>query len=175
MNLDLRKSIINSLILAIGFILRQISPPLLFGMKPDLLLTTMFIIILINKEYKTTLITGIICGILAALTTNFPGGQLPNIIDKIITSHFIYFIIIPLLNKFSNQIKVIICSLLGTLISGFVFLLSASILVGLPGSVSLSALFTTVVIPTALVNTIGGAVIFNAIQLSFKRSNINVF
>ncbi|MCY6484335.1 tryptophan transporter [Clostridium aestuarii] len=174
MNSNLKKGIINSLLLGIGLILHQISPPIL-SVKPDFMLAMMFIIIVLNKDYKTTLITGITCGILTALTTGFPGGQLPNIIDKIITANLMYFMFLPLRNRMSNQLKIILSSSVGTLISGFIFLFSASILVGLPGSVSLSTLFIAVVVPAALVNAIAGTVIFNAIQVSFKRSNINIF
>lgn len=173
MKTNLKKSIINSLLLAIGFILHQIAPPIFFGMKPDLALVMMFIIILLNDDYKTTLISGIICGILTALTTTFPGGQPANIIDKIITSNVIYFLLIPFRQKFNNQFKIVFFTIIGTLLSGFVFLYSASILVGLPQS--LSALFIAVVLPSALVNTIASSVLYNAIQLSLKHSNTNIF
>lgn len=174
-NLNLKKHIINSLLLAIGLILKELAPPLLFGMKPDLLLVIMFIIILINKDYKTTLLTGIICGIITGASTTFPGGQIPNFIDKIVSSHIIYFLLIPIINKLNNQIKVILCSSLGTLISGFTFLLSTSFLVGLPGSTSFSVLFLTVVIPTAIVNTIASIIFFNALKVALTHSNTNIF
>ncbi|MGL5316643.1 MAG: tryptophan transporter [Peptostreptococcaceae bacterium] len=45
------------------------------------------------------LICGITTGIFAAFTTKFPGGQIPNILDKTITTNMIYCIMI-LLYKF---------------------------------------------------------------------------
>lgn len=173
MKSNFMKAIINSLFIAIGLILHQIAPPLLFGMKPDLSLTMMFIVLLINDDYKTTLLSGIVCGILTALTTTFPFGQIPNLIDKIVTAHLIYLMLLPLRNKINNQINTVVVSLIGTLISGTVFLGSASLLAGLPGS--FSALFMTAVLPATLVNAIVAVILYNALSLAIKRSNVKIF
>jgi len=79
------KIILTSLLLAIGLILHQITPGIILGMKPDLQLVFMILSIILTKNFKLALITGIAAGILCALTTTFPGGQLPNIVDKTIT------------------------------------------------------------------------------------------
>lgn len=173
MESNFKKVIINSLLLAIGFILHQIAPPLLFGMKPDFSLAMMFIVILLNYDYKSTLVSGIICGILSALTTTFPGGQPANLIDKIVTSHIIYLMLIPIRNRFNNQIKIIFITAIGTMISGLVFLYSASILVGLPKS--LSVLFVAVVLPATAANTIAAPILYNTIKLSLVKSRVKVF
>jgi cell shape-determining protein MreD len=86
------KIIITSLLLAIGLILHQITPGIFLGVKPDFLLVFMILAIILTKDFKITIITGIVAGILCALTTTFPLGQLPNIIDKIITSIIIFVI-----------------------------------------------------------------------------------
>lgn len=171
--MNLKRTIINSLLIAVGFILHQITPPLFLGMKPDFSLAMLFIIILLNEDYKTALTTGIVCGILAAVSTGFPGGQIPNLIDKVITANCVYFLTKLLLNKLGNQIKIIILTIVGTLISGFVFLSSASILVGLPGS--FLGLYVGIVLPATLVNTFAASIIFNAIKVSFKYSNVKAF
>lgn len=173
MKSNFKKAIINSLFIGIGLILHQIAPPLLLGMKPDLSLTMMFIIILINDDYRTTLLSGIVCGILTALTTTFPGGQIPNVIDKIVTAHLIYLMLLPLRNRVNNQIKTILVTSIGTIISGAIFLGSAAILAGLPGS--FSALFLGIVLPATLVNTIVAPILYNAINLSIKRSHVKIF
>lgn len=173
MKLNFKKLVINSLLLGIGFILHQIAPPLLFGMKPDFSLILMFIVILMNEDYKTTLASGIVCGILSALTTTFPNGQIPNLLDKIVTSHIIYLMLLPIRNKLNSQIKLVGISVIGTLISGSVFLGSASILAGLPNS--FLVLFVGVVIPATLANTIAGTVLYNVISLSLKKSNVKVY
>lgn len=168
--MNLRKIITSSLLLAIGLVLHQIAPPILFGMKPDIFLSMMFIAILINKDYKMTLIIGLATGILTAATTTFPGGQIPNIVDKLITCNCVY-IMFKLTSKLNNQAKMFIISIAGTLISGTVFLGTASLLFGLPGSASFSTLMLAVVVPATLVNTIACLILYNAIDLAMKRIN----
>ncbi len=146
------KIIITSLLLAIGLILHQITPGIFFGIKPDFLLVFMILSIILTKNFKITLITGIVAGVLCALTTTFPGGQLPNIIDKIITSVIVYGIY-----KSSNStspLKLTSIYFLGTIISGSVFLVSALILFGLPAPFSI--LLATVVLPTSMLNSFMG-------------------
>ena len=89
-----KKMIVNAILIAIGAVLHTISPT--FGVaQPDFALAMMFIIILINKDYKTALFSGIIVGIFTALTTKTVGGQAPNIIDKVITANVAYLILLP--------------------------------------------------------------------------------
>jgi hypothetical protein len=166
--MKLRKIIISSLLLAIGLVLHQVVPPILFGMKPDMLLSMMFIAILLNKDYKMALLVGLAAGVLTAATTTFPGGQLPNIIDKLITCNCVY-LMARLTDKFNHQIKMFIISIIGTLISGSVFLGSAALLFGLPGSASFTNLMLIVVIPATVVNTIACLVLNNAVELAMKR------
>ncbi len=92
--LTTRKMVLNSILLAIGLILHQITPALGLPMQPDFALRTMFIVVLINKnDYKSCLLAGIVTGVFTALTTKFPGGQLPNVIDKIVSTMFIVVLI----------------------------------------------------------------------------------
>lgn len=108
--MNLRKLILSSLLLAIGMVLHQIVPPFLFGMKPDFLLSTMFIAIALSDDYKLTLLIGLSAGILTAATTTFPGGQMPNIIDKLITCNLVYLLLKAIKDRFNNQIKISIIS-----------------------------------------------------------------
>lgn len=175
-NMNTKKMIINALLLAIGAILHQITPALGLPMQPDFALAMLFIIMIINNnDYKTSLISAIITGVFTALTTKFPGGQLPNIIDKVITINLMYIILL-FINKIlkyidNNNLKqnllLIISFSIGTLISGTTFLLSAQYIVGLPAEFSI--LFITIVIPAILINTIGGFILYQAINLSLKR------
>lgn len=175
-NINTKKMIINALLLAIGAILHQITPALGLPMQPDFALAMLFIIMIINNnDYKTSLIAAIITGIFTALTTKFPGGQLPNIIDKIVTVNLMYVILLSLnkiikyinINNIKEKLLVIISFPLGTLISGTTFLLSAQYIVGLPADFSI--LFVTVVIPALFINTIGGFILYEAISISLKR------
>lgn len=105
-------------------------------------------------------------GIITALTTKFPGGQLPNIIDKLITAHVIYFMFKVMGNKVSDNIKIISALSFGTIVSGLTFLLSASIIVGLPGS--FLTLVTVVVLPATIMNIILGTILYKSIGVALK-------
>lgn len=175
-NINTQKMVINALLLAIGAILHQVTPALGLPMQPDFALSMLFVIMIINNnDYKTNIIAAIITGIFTALTTKFPGGQLPNIIDKLVTVNIMYLVLLFLnktldlikLNNLKENLLVLITFPLGTLISGSTFLLSAKYISGLPADFSI--LFITVVIPALLINTIGGFIIYQTITLSLKR------
>lgn len=176
-NLNTKKMVINALLLAIGAILHQITPALGLPMQPDFALAMLFIIMIINNnDYKTSLISAIITGLFTALSTKFPGGQLPNIIDKIVTANAMYIVLLALnrllqyikLNKrMEKNLLVLLSFPIGTLISGTTFLVSAQYISGLPAKFSI--LFITVVIPALIINTIGGFILYHAINVSLKR------
>lgn len=166
--INLKRIIINSLFLGIGAVIHQIAPPILLGMKPDFSLVMLFIILILNDDYKTCLSAGIVAGLLSAATTTFPGGQLANIVDKIVTMNVIFFLLIPLRNISNNQVKIILTAVIGTIVSGSSFLFTALITVGLPAS--FKVLFISVVLPATLINTIAAFVLFNALNAATKRT-----
>lgn len=181
-NKNIKKLTINALLLGIGAMLHQFTPTLGLPMQPDFSLAMLFIILILNKkDYKTCLISGIATGIFTAMTTKFPGGQLPNLLDKVITANIVYMVLI-----FIDSLKVIkakdsksqalveamIILPIGTLVSGFTFLYSASIIAGLPGSFGL--LFVTTVIPATFINLFAGLALFKIISVSLKRASLTV-
>lgn len=170
-NENVKKMILNSILIAIGALLHQITPVLGLPMQPDFAIAILFIIIISNKDYKTTLISSIIIGIFTALTTKFPGGQLPNIIDKVLTANIIYFILLPLRNRVSDNVKMILSLIFGTCLSGLIFLYSAQLIVGLPGE--FMNLVKVVVIPAAIMNAILGSILYKAITIAFKATGMN--
>lgn len=169
-SLNVKKMILNAILIAIGALLHQITPAIGLPMQPDFAIAMLFIIILLNKDYKTTLISSIIMGIITALTTKFPGGQLPNIIDKLVTAHFIYFLYKIIGQKQSDNIKIILALIFGTIVSGLTFLGSASILVGLPAGFML--LVGTVVVPAVIMNLILGMMLYKSLVVSLKITKI---
>lgn len=171
-SLNVKKMILNAILIAIGALLHQITPAIGLPMQPDFAIAMLFIIILLNKDYKTTLISSIIMGIITALTTKFPGGQLPNIIDKLITAHFIYFLYKIIGQKQSDNIKIILALIFGTMVSGLTFLGSASILVGLPAGFML--LVGTVVVPAVIMNLILGMMLYKSLVVSLKITKIMI-
>ena len=159
-NDNTKQLVTNALLLAVGFILHYVTPAI-GSMQIDFSLITLVLVINLSKNHFSTCIaSGIATGIFAGLTTKFPLGLVPNIIDKIVTTVFIY-LLIKLLDKteLSSKIKSIAVNAVGTLVSGIVFLGSALILVGLPAPFKL--LFATVVIPAIVVNTVVGFLVSN--------------
>lgn len=164
--MNLKKLIISSLLLAIGYVLHQVAPPILFGMKPDFLLTMMFIAILVADDYKSVLAISIAAGLITAVVTTFPGGQIPNIIDKLITGQIVYGLHKILGYTINTQIKTAIISIIGTLVSGCAFLGSALLMFGLPAP--FAALILTVVLPTAIINCFSMIVLYKAVNMAVK-------
>ena len=160
-----------SLLVGMGAVLHAVVPPILFGMKPDMMLTMMFLGIMLFPEKKNVLLVSLVTGIISGLTTSFPGGLFPNIIDKPITA-FIFFGLFLALKKFRNNlISVGVLTAVGTIVSGFVFLGSASFIVGLPGP--FAALFAGVVLPATAVNTIAMIVLYPIAYVIVKRTKLN--
>jgi len=166
--MNTKKMAANGILIAVGAILHQITPGL--GIQSDFSLAMLFIIIVLNKDYKTTLISGIIIGVFAALTSKTPGGQIPNIIDKFITCNIIYLILLPLRNKISKIKQIGLILPLGTLVSGVTFLTVLMMIAGLPGGTSFGVLFVSIVVPTMVINTIIGLGLFKVVE---KISLIN--
>ena len=159
-NDNTKQLVTNALLLAVGFILHYVTPAI-GSMQIDFSLITLILVINLSKNhFSTCIVSGIVTGIFSGITTKFPLGFVPNLIDKIVTTVFIY-LLIKLLDRttLSIKIKSIAVNAVGTLVSGVVFLTSALILVGLPASFGL--LFVTVVLPTIVVNTVVGFLVSN--------------
>ena len=163
-----KQLVTNSLLLAVGFLLHYVTPAIGLSMQIDFSLITLILVINLNKNsFSTCIAGGIATGIFSGLTTKFPMGLIPNIIDKLVTTVAVY-LLIRLLDKTTlhSRIKAVITNAVGTLVSGVVFLVSALLLTGLPAPFSL--LFTTVVIPATIVNTIAGFLV-NTICIKYRR------
>lgn len=147
---NLRMYLTTALMLAIGLIMHSFVPGTLGAMKFDFTLGFIFIAFFLYPNKENAIAVGIAGGLLTALTTTFPGGQLPNIIDKIVTV-FVLYLLYKLTEKIMNKkIQVIFLSFIGTIVSGIVFLGSALVITGLPAP--FTALFLMVVLPTAIGN-----------------------
>ena len=163
-----KQLVTNSLLLAVGFLLHYVTPAIGLPMQIDFSLITLILVISLNKNsFSTCIAAGIATGIFSGITTKFPMGMIPNIIDKLVTTIAVY-LLIRLLDKttLSSKIKAIAVNAVGTLVSGIVFLGSALLLTGLPAPFSL--LFVTVVLPAIVVNTIAGFII-NTICIKYRR------
>ena len=163
-----KQLVTNALLLAIGFLLHYFTPAIGLPMQIDFSLITLILIINLNKNnFNVGIASGIATGIFSGMTTKFPAGLIPNIIDKITTAIAVY-LLVKLLDKTAlhSKVKAVITNAVGTVISGTVFLVSALLLTGLPAPISV--LFVTVVIPATIINTIAGFII-NTICIKYRR------
>ena len=112
--------VLASLLLALGLALHSATPAILGGVKPDFLLATLFIAILSQPRLANTAVIALAAGLLAAMTTGFPGGQIPNILDKLVTAAFVLGVV-TLLKDRLNVLSVAVLGFAATFVSGFVF------------------------------------------------------
>lgn len=120
-SIQVRNLTISAVFMALGLVLHLMVPGIFFGVKPDFLLSMMFISLMIVSDVKEALLIGIAGGIMSALTTGFPGGQIPNFIEKIITALVVFYMIKAMGKNFSIP-KIILIFALGTMVSGTLFL-----------------------------------------------------
>jgi hypothetical protein len=159
-----------SLLVGMGAVLHAVVPGFFLGMKPDMMLVMMFLGIILFPDKKSVFLVGAVTGLISGLTTTFPGGLVPNIIDKPVTA-FIFFGILLALKKFNFSIyTAAVLTAIGTIVSGIVFLGSAYFIVGLPGP--FTALFAAVVLPAAAFNTVFMAILYPVATNIFKRAKL---
>ncbi len=155
-----RDMIITALLLAVGLVLHTITPPVFGGIKPDFLLSCMFLAIVINKGSANALSAGVVAGLMSAMTTGFPGGQIPNVLDKITTSIIVYAMVRYVFKNNMTNLKLIFLSIVGTLISGTLFLTFAALIAGLPAP--FMTLFVAAVLPATALNAVASLLIYRA-------------
>ncbi|MBE6185635.1 tryptophan transporter [Heyndrickxia ginsengihumi] len=168
--MNTRSLVSLALLVGVGAVLSMVIPGIVFGMKPDMMLTMMFLGIILFRDVKYVVILGVVTGIISGLTSSFPSGLFPNIIDKVVTS-FVFFGLLFITSKLSKKLPtLIILTAIGTIVSGTVFLGSASLLVGLPGS--FTVLFGTIVLPAAVLNAVAMFILYPIITSILKRTNM---
>ncbi|MCJ8005907.1 tryptophan transporter [Lederbergia wuyishanensis] len=167
--MNTRVLVILALLMGIGTVLHFVMPPIA-GIKPDMALPLMFLGIVLFPEKKNVLLLGIGTGILTALTTGFPMGQIPNLIDKPITAFVFFGLYVLIVKRIPNFIGVTVLAALCTVVSGVVFLGSAAILFELPGP--FLVLFGSGVVPAMIINAIILFILYPIASSILKRSNI---
>jgi Tryptophan transporter TrpP len=169
--MNTKKLVAIALLVGMGTVLHAVVPGFVFGMKPDMMLTMMFLGIILFPDFKSVLLIGLATGIISGMTTSMPGGFLPNVIDKFITA-FVFLGLFMALGKFKKSIiSVAVLTAIGTLISGAIFLGVASIIVGLPGQ--FAAMFAAAVLPAAVVNTIVMIVLYPVSTSIMKKTTFS--
>ncbi|CAM5208712.1 Tryptophan transporter TrpP OS=Ureibacillus acetophenoni OX=614649 GN=SAMN05877842_10765 PE=4 SV=1 [Ureibacillus acetophenoni] len=166
--MNTKNLVLMALLVGVGTVLYFVIPGYGNGMKPDFMLTMMFIGIFLFPTFKEAFSISLVTGILSGLFTTFPGGLFPNIIDKIITG-LVFLVVVLALRHLANNIVVgVVLVGLGTLLSGAIFLTSALLLSGLPEAFDL--LYKIVVLPAVAMNAVAFIIIFPIITNILKRS-----
>lgn len=169
--MNTKNLVLMSLLLAVGAVLYIIIPGFNGGMKPDFMLTMMFIGILLFPDVKSVFLLGITTGVISGLFSTFPGGFVPNVLDKSITA-FVFFGLVLLLNKYANKLSVaVLLTCVGTVVSGTIFLSTAIFVFG--AGMVFKELFVLVVLPAIVINAIAFFVIYPIIGKIIKRSKFS--
>ncbi|MFC7063533.1 tryptophan transporter [Halobacillus seohaensis] len=167
--MNTRVLVMLSLLVGMGAVLHAVVPPFFLGMRPDMMLAMMFLGIILFPKLPYVLVLSIATGLISALTTTVPGGQLANLIDKPLTA-LAFFGLFLFLRKVLKQATAPVLTAIGTLISGTIFLSCVLFVIGMMEA-SFGIMFATVVLPTAVVNTLVMIVIYPIAQTIMKRTN----
>ena len=161
--------VLMSLLTAVGTALYLIIPPIAGGMKPDFMLTMMFIGILLFPEVRSVFLLGMTNGILSGMFSSLPGSLIPNVIDKLVTAFVVYLVIIAFKKIASNLVAATVVAGLGTLLSGTIFLSVAIFIFNI--NLPFSVLFLTVVLPAVAMNAVAFFLIYPIVTNLVKRSS----
>lgn len=160
--------VLLSLLVGIGAVLHTVIPPILFGMKPDMLLAMMFLGIILFPKPHHVLLLSVVTGFISALTTGAPGGQIANLIDKPITAFVFLGLFLFLKEKGNINIIIPMLTAFGTIVSGSIFLTVTLFIVNLMEG-GFITLFVGIVLPAAIVNTIVMTIVYPIAQGVLKR------
>lgn len=167
--MNTKNLVVLALLAGIGVVLHTVMPAFL-SIKPDMMLAMMFLGIILIPEIKSVMLLAIVTGVLSGITTSFPGGTIPNIIEKPITA-LVFFGLFLALNKYRTSIvSVGVLTAIGTLISGTVFLSAAFFIANLPAP--FTALFVAAVLPATVLNTVVMVILYPVAQSIVKRTKL---
>ncbi|KXH79292.1 tryptophan transporter [Sporosarcina sp. HYO08] len=167
--MNTKNLVLMALLVAVGAALYLVIPGYGNGMKPDFMLTMMFIGIFLFPDRRSVFLLGVTTGVISGIFSSFPGGFLPNVIDKFITAFVIYAAFVTLKNISKHLIGATVLAGLGTILSGTIFLSIAIFVLGV--NLPFFALFLTVVLPAVAMNCIAFVIIYPIILGLVKRTN----
>ncbi len=170
--MNTKKLVFMALLIAVGAALYIVIPGINGGMKPDFMLTMMIIGILLFPDVKSVFLLAVTTGLISGLFSSFPGGFIPNVIDKFITAFIIYAVVrlVPILAK--KTLGAVAVVAVGTMISGSIFLSIAMLVLGFDVGVPFYLLFATVVLPAALLNSIATFIMQPLITGLMQRTSL---
>jgi len=171
--MNTKNLVLMALLVGVGAALYVVTPGMVNGMKPDFMLTMMFIGILLFPTIKETFLLSLSTGVLSGLFTTFPAGFIPNIIDKAITG-FVFLAFLIVLKKVVNHFAISAVLVgLGTILSGVVFLSVALFVFNANVGATFAMLFVGVVLPAVAFNVVAFIIIYPIVAKLVKRSKFN--
>lgn len=173
--MNTKKLVLMALLVAVGAALYIVIPGINGGMKPDFMLTMMILGIILFPDAKSTFLLALTTGVLSGLFSTFPGGFVPNVIDKFITAFIIFAIVRFAAVKATKTLGTIATIAIGTMISGGIFLSIAMLILNFSGESTFLGLYAVVVLPAALLNSVAAffirPILVNLLErTSFKQS-----
>lgn len=171
--MNTKNLVLMALLVGVGAALYVVTPGFVQGMKPDFMLTMMFIGILLFPTLKETFLLSLATGVLSGLFTTFPAGFIPNVIDKLVTG-FVFLLILLAVQKLAKNVVVqAVLVGLGTVLSGSIFLSVALFVFGADVGATFVVLFVGVVLPAIAFNVIAFLIIYPIITNLVKRSKFD--
>ncbi|KOS71627.1 tryptophan transporter [Lysinibacillus contaminans] len=171
--MNTKNLVLMALLVGVGTALYVVTPGMVNGMKPDFMLTMMFIGILLFPTVKETFLLSLSTGVLSGLFTTFPAGLVPNIIDKAVTG-FVFLVAVIILKKVVSNIAMSAVLVgLGTVLSGSIFLSVALFVFGANVGQTFAMLFVGVVLPAVAFNVVAFMIIYPIVTKLVKRSKFN--
>ncbi|MEK3937361.1 tryptophan transporter [Sporosarcina sp. FSL W7-1349] len=168
--MNTKNLVFMALLVAVGAALYLVIPGYNGGMKPDFMLTMMFIGILLFPQARNVFLLGGTTGVISGIFSSFPGGFVPNVIDKLVTAFVIYAIIVAFKSIRNNLIGSTVLAGIGTILSGTIFLSIAIFILGV--DLPFSALFLTVVLPAVAMNGVAFFIIYPIVTTLLKRTSM---
>ena len=166
--MNTKNLVLMSLLVSVGAALYLVIPGFNGGMKPDFMLTMMFIGILLFPKASHVFLLAITTGVISGLFSTFPAGFIPNVVDKFITA-FVFFAVVVALKHLTTKLPVAVAlTAIGTLFSGVIFLSVAIFVLGV--DLPFGGLVIGVVLPTVALNSIAFFFIFPIVTQLVKRS-----
>lgn len=174
-NSTTRILVTSAILMALGTVLHTIIPSA--GIKPDFMLVCMFVSLTLTNTNKEMAVIGAVAGIMTAMTTGFPAGQIPNLVDKALTTVFFGILLRTMQRK--GEVKLYqygILFFIATMFSGSIFLTVCIIMGKLLGLQEVIQIFQgglipmliAVVFPTACASAVFGTLMIKLINILKK-------
>jgi hypothetical protein len=177
--LEIRDVLLIGILLAAGVVLRTVAGTVInFGMKPNFIIAMYCLsILLIRPGFAEAAIIGILAGAVCQL---FPGQPYINLVSELLGALAMCLLVkIPLGKgaglggKALQGARIIGCSFLSTLVSGFSFIGVMYLMYYAGASITPTplAIFLAIIFGTALINSVIVQILYIPLKLTLKRND----